>query len=174
MVRSTVPELWLVTSSASALCLRNRRFLPRLLPGSRLHRFMTRGESTWVWFCLPDFRTCRCLFSFSQGTACPKGKDIPEDHSARKAGRAPSPTCKAGLRDLARGGSGGQSRSRLRHCTCVYSSHSNLKRSKSHFTMAFGAGACELKACIVCKDYFAASASFKETRIFTHFPIDPC
>lgn len=39
---------------------------------------------------------------------------------------------------------------------------------------AFRAGDCELKASIVCKDYFLASSSFKETRIFTHFSIDPC
>lgn len=40
--------------------------------------------------------------------------------------------------------------------------------------MALSAAACELKASIVWKDYFRASTSFKEMRIFTHFSIDPC
>lgn len=45
---------------------------------------------------------------------------------------------------------------------------------KSHFTMAFGGVACELKASTVYQDYLLAFTSFKATRILTHFSIDPC
>lgn len=41
-------------------------------------------------------------------------------------------------------------------------------------TMAFRAGACELKGSLVGADYFPASAGFKETRVSPHsLSIDP-